>query len=118
MWSSGILRRVALVRTDVSYESIATIIRVIRPCEQRSTLEITSNRSTLKINAYLLVIFNVVLSSAILVTLMMGAICSSETSVLVRTKRHNITEDGIVDMSRGAEQALTCCGDRVLTLWF
>jgi hypothetical protein len=37
-----------------------------------------------------------VLSSPILVTLMMEAIRNSETSVLSRTTRHNITEDGIL----------------------
>jgi hypothetical protein len=40
------LHRVVLVRTDVSEERIATMIRVIRICEL-GTLEATSNRSTL-----------------------------------------------------------------------
>jgi hypothetical protein len=74
MPSSGMLRRVELVRTDVSKERIAAINRVLR----------------------LLVTANGVPSSPILVTLMMEAIRSSETSVLIRSTRRNITEDGIL----------------------
>jgi hypothetical protein len=44
----------------------------------------------------LLVTANVVPSSLILVTLMMEAIHFSETSVLIRAKRHTIPEDGIL----------------------
>jgi hypothetical protein len=44
----------------------------------------------------LLVTANVVLSSKILVTLMMDAIRSSETSVLIRATRRNIHEVGIL----------------------
>jgi hypothetical protein len=46
MASSGMLRRVALVRTDVSEELSAIIIRVTRICELRTTLALTSNRQT------------------------------------------------------------------------
>jgi hypothetical protein len=45
------LRRVALVRTDVSGERIASIIRVTRIGELGKTLVETSNRSTLRRNA-------------------------------------------------------------------
>jgi hypothetical protein len=62
MASSGMLRRVALVRTDVSGELIASFIRVIRIGK--------------------LLIAMVVPSSPILVTLMKEAQSSSETSVL------------------------------------
>jgi hypothetical protein len=46
MVSSGMLRRVALVRTDVSEELIANIIRVTRIGEV-GTLAVTSNRRML-----------------------------------------------------------------------
>jgi hypothetical protein len=46
MSSTGMLRRVALVRTDVSEELIASIIRVTRIGELGTTLAITSNRAS------------------------------------------------------------------------
>jgi hypothetical protein len=46
MPSSGMLRRVALVKTDVSEEHTASIIRVTRISELR-TLVVTNNRRTL-----------------------------------------------------------------------
>jgi hypothetical protein len=46
------LRRVALVRTDVSEELSASFIRVTRICEIRTTLAVTSNRRTLRRNTY------------------------------------------------------------------
>jgi hypothetical protein len=50
---------------------------------------------------WLLVTANLVFSMLILVTPMMEAICSSETSVLTRTTRRNIPEDIIF-------QVVTC----------
>jgi hypothetical protein len=50
MASSGILRRVALVKTDVSEELGASFIRVIRIGEIGITLSVTSNRRTLRRN--------------------------------------------------------------------
>jgi hypothetical protein len=47
MPSSGMLRLIALVRTDVSKEPIAFIIRVTRIGELGTTLAVTSYRSTL-----------------------------------------------------------------------
>jgi DNA-binding TFAR19-related protein (PDSD5 family) len=47
MASSGMLRRVALVRTDVSEECSASIIRVTRIGELGTTLAVTTNRRTL-----------------------------------------------------------------------
>jgi hypothetical protein len=46
MPSSGMLRRVALVRTDVSEELRASFIRVTRIGELATTLALTSNRRT------------------------------------------------------------------------
>jgi DNA-binding TFAR19-related protein (PDSD5 family) len=48
MTSSELLRRVALVRTDVSEELNAYIIRVKRIGELGTTLAVTSNRHTLR----------------------------------------------------------------------
>jgi hypothetical protein len=50
MASSGILRCVALVRTDVSEELCASFIRVTRISELGTTLTVTSNRRTLRRN--------------------------------------------------------------------
>jgi hypothetical protein len=47
MPSSGMLRRVALVRTDFSEERIASIMGVIRIGELETTLAVTSSRSML-----------------------------------------------------------------------
>jgi hypothetical protein len=55
MWriaSSGILRRVALVRTDVSEKLSASFIRVTRIGELGKTLAVTSNRRTLRSNLF------------------------------------------------------------------
>jgi hypothetical protein len=57
MLSSGMLRRLALVRTDVSEERSASFIRVTRIGELRTTLAVTSNRRSLRRNY--LVYFNV-----------------------------------------------------------
>jgi hypothetical protein len=81
MASSGMLRRVALVRTDVSKDLSASFIRVTRICELGTTL------------CRLLVTASVVTSSPILVTLMKEALSSSETSVLTRATQRNIPED-------------------------
>jgi hypothetical protein len=85
------LRRVALVRTGVSEELSASIIRATRIDELGTTLAVF-----LRSMRRLLVMANVVPSSPILVTLMMEGLSTSETSVLTRATRRNITENGIL----------------------
>jgi hypothetical protein len=54
MASSGMLLRVALVRTDVSEELNASIIRVTRVGELGTTLVVTSNRRPMRGNTFTL----------------------------------------------------------------
>jgi hypothetical protein len=90
MVSSGLLRRVALVGTDVSEEPGASFIRVTKIGELETTQAATSNRRTLRRNG--------ISSSPIFVTLMKEAPGSSETSVLTRATRRNIPEDTILQL--------------------
>jgi hypothetical protein len=69
MASFEMLRRVALVRTDVSEELSASFISVTRINELGTTLTVTSNRRTLRASV---ASSGYVLSSPILVTLMKG----------------------------------------------
>jgi hypothetical protein len=77
MASSGMLRRVAPVRTDVSEERSASVIRVTSIGELGTTLAVTRNRRTLT-----------------------EALSSSETSILTRATRCNIPEDAILHSHR------------------
>jgi hypothetical protein len=81
MLSFGMLRSVALVRTDVSDEHTASIIMTKRIGKLGTTLAVTGNRSTLGRSRL-----------PISVSLMKGAICSSESSVT----RCHMQEDDIL----------------------
>jgi hypothetical protein len=85
MTSSVMLCRMALLITDLSEELTPSIIRVTKIGELGTTLTVTNN-CVLRLP----VVANVVRSSPILVTLMMEALISSETSVLTRVTRRNI----------------------------
>jgi hypothetical protein len=78
------LRRVAVVRTEVSEELNASFIRVTRIGELGTTLAVTR---------LLLVTASIVPSSPILVTLMKEALSFPETSVL--QKSHGVTSQKI-----------------------
>jgi hypothetical protein len=86
MASSGMLHRVALVRTDVSEELSASIIRVTKLVFLHGLRQ-------------LLVTVNVP-SSPILVTLMIDAVNSSKTYVLTRDTWRNIPADDILHSHR------------------
>jgi hypothetical protein len=93
MPSSGMLRRVTLVRTEVSEECSASFIRVTRICELGRTLAVTDYDIIFIRRVFrLLVIAKVVPSSPILVTLIVEALRSSEKSVLTRATRRYIPE--------------------------
>jgi hypothetical protein len=103
MASSGMLRRVTLVRTDVSEDLRASFIRVTRIGELGTTHAAKKYQVFLRSVRRLLFTANVVPSPPILVSLVMEVLSSSETSLLRRaqktefsssicSKRHMLTE--------------------------
>jgi hypothetical protein len=100
MLSSGSCATWFLLRSEISKTSNTSIIGVTRIGELETTLELNSNRNTLRRNAIcsvhlLLVAATIVPNSPIIVTLMIKTTISTEMSVLTRTARRHIPEDGI-----------------------
>jgi hypothetical protein len=97
MVSSGMLRRVALVWTDVLEEPDASFIRVTRICEIGTTQGATRNRHVfLHSVRRLLVAACVVPSSPIFSPWWRRRQVSPKPSVLTRATRRNITEGTIL----------------------
>jgi hypothetical protein len=87
MPSFGTLRLAALIITDFSEERDASSIRLTRIGELKSTLAIFSSLRLLVVTV------NFLRSTPLLVTLIMVALRSYETSVLTRATQRNIPED-------------------------
>jgi hypothetical protein len=101
------LRRVALVRTDVSEEISAYIIWVTRIGELGTMFPVTSNRRTLHRNInrntiylYTACLGNVVPSSPIIVILMMEALRSLKRRFLQEPQGVTLPEDAILHSHR------------------
>jgi hypothetical protein len=101
---------VDLLRTDISEEISASLIRVSIIGELRTKLALISNRRTLRRSTKSLVFLRsvrrllatacLVPGSPIFVTLMREALSSSETSFLIRVTRRNIPADAILHNHR------------------
>jgi hypothetical protein len=113
MASSGILHHMALVRTDVSEEHIASIIKVTRIDMIGTRLAVTSNRSMLRRKYVLLLLLTLFLHHWFLSPLMMEAVHSSKMSVLTRNTCRYVPEDSILH-SHCHEDLKSC----ILTCFF
>jgi hypothetical protein len=103
---------VGLVRTDISEEYIASIIRVTRIGVLGTALAVISNRSMLNLVFHrsllrLLVATNVIPNSPILVSLMMKAIHSSETRFLQNPR--GVTSQKIAIFSKDSLYIIITC---------
>jgi hypothetical protein len=99
MPSSEMLHRVTHVRTEVSEEHSASIIRLSTLGQLRTTLAVASTTQAAKRSVLrLLVTANVIPRSPILVTLMMEVLHFSETSDLTRVTQSNNPKDGILQV--------------------
>jgi hypothetical protein len=107
------LCRVALVSTDGSLERSASIIRVARISELGIALAVTSNRRTL-LTVFLRSVLRLLVAanvprSPILITLIIEALGSSETSVLTRaTQRTSQKTAFFMLLSDYSETSIHC----------
>jgi hypothetical protein len=100
MPSSGMLRRVDIERTDVSEGRIAYIVYITRIDALWTTLAVTGNDMYLSVVRFVCCLLLTFFIAPNLVTLMIDAIISTETSVLTTATRRNIPEDDILHSYR------------------
>jgi radical SAM superfamily enzyme with C-terminal helix-hairpin-helix motif len=107
MPSTGMLRRVALVKNQRFGGTYHHNHQGDKYRRTRNNVSSYQQQEFLRSLLRLLVTANVVPSSQILVTLIMEAILSYETSVLIRATRRNIPADSILHSHRRETLNLT-----------